>query len=154
MELVHKDFVESEKYKEWQEWQNQNRWIKKSKNISGEPTEIIVLPSICLRLFFYAMCPCCQDPKQRDCADSLVVGFTHALSGISKVRSSGVGGKRKLIDDCECEFHSREINKNLWRSTHDSMSACAGRRPRRGSNPDLELQKRSCSNQEAIGSLW
>jgi hypothetical protein len=25
---------------------------------------------------------------------------------------------------------------------------------RRGSNPELELQKRSCANQEAIGSLW
>jgi hypothetical protein len=31
---------------------------------------------------------------------------------------------------------------------------CDGRRPRRGSNPELELQKRSCANQEAIGSLW
>jgi hypothetical protein len=53
MEQAHKDFKESEKYREWQ---NQNRWIKRSKNNSGESTETIVLPSICLRLFFYAMC--------------------------------------------------------------------------------------------------
>jgi hypothetical protein len=35
-----------------------------------------------------------------------------------------------------------------------SAHPCDGRRPRRGSNPELELQKRSCANQEAIGSLW
>ena len=120
MEQAHSDFMQSEKYKEWQ---NQNRWIKKIQGSNGEFTSTLVLPSICLRLFFYAMCPCCQDPKQRDCADSLVVGFTHALSGIGKVRNSEVGGKKRLIEDCECEFHSREIDKNLWRSTHDFMSA-------------------------------
>ena len=37
-------------------------------------------------------------------------------------------------------------NLKLWE--------CDGRRPRRGSNPELELQERSCANQEAIGSLW
>ena len=120
MEQAHKNFLQSEKYKEWQ---NQNRWIKKSYESNGVLNNTIVLPSICLRLFFYAMCPCCQDPKQQDCADSLVVGFTHALSGIGKIRNRVVGGKKKLIEDCECEFHAREVNKKLWRSTHDFMSA-------------------------------
>ena len=86
MEDTHRNFLVSQQYVDWQ---YQNSWTKKGNSKNNQTdNDVIVLPSICLRLFFYAMCPCCRDPTQRDCADSLVVGFTHALIGIGKMRNS------------------------------------------------------------------
>jgi hypothetical protein len=97
------------------EWQQLNRWVYTSSD--GE--EIEVLPSICLRLFYYALCPCCKDPKQRDCADSM---FAHALVGMGKIRMSEVNDKKNQIQQCTCPFDLREQNKDMWRSTKDFMT--------------------------------
>ena len=113
---THSSFIQSVIY---HDWQHLNRWER--KNSSGVSEE--VLPSICLRLFYYALCPCCKEPKQRDCADSLVVGFSHALIGMGKIRMSEMNGKKESIRACECPYHSREATKELWRSTDDFMAA-------------------------------
>ena len=113
---THKSFVQSVIY---HDWQYINRWEK--TNDDGSIEEI--LPTICLRLFYYALCPCCKEPTQRDCADSMVVGFSHALVGMGKIRMSELNNRKQAIRTCECEYHSREANKESWRSTEDFMSA-------------------------------
>ena len=111
---THDSFMESELY---HDWQYQNRWNKKDNH----GNELAILPTICLRLFYYAMCPCCKNPSQRDCADSLVIGFSHLLCGLGKIRNSEVGNKKQSISDCNCVYHSRQENRDLWRSTNDFM---------------------------------
>ena len=137
IEDTHRNFLVSQQYKDWQ---YQNSWIKKgnSKNNKTD-NDIIVLPSICLRLFFYAMCPCCQNPTQRDCADSLVVGFTHALLGIGKIRNSNYINKKQLIEECDCVYHTRILNMDMWKGTHNFMLAmlCAPVELEDFSNPAL-----------------
>ena len=121
MEDTHRNFLVSQQYADWQ---NQNSWTKKGNSKNNQTDyDIIVLPSICLRLFFYAMCPCCRDPTQRDCADSLVVGFTHALVGIGKMRNSNFSNKKQLIEECNCEYHTRSVNADMWKGTHSFMLA-------------------------------
>lgn len=85
--------------------------------------DVIIKPSIGLRLFFYAMCLCCKDPTQRDCADSLVVGYTHLLAGLRKIRMTDYQDKKRLIEACDCVYHTRQINKDMWKSTSDFMTA-------------------------------
>ena len=113
---THKSFVQSVIY---HDWQYINRWMR--TNDDGSTDEI--LPTICLRLFYYALCPCCKEPTQRDCADSMVVGFSHALTGMGKIRMSEVNNRKQAIRACECAYHIREANKESWRSTEDFMSA-------------------------------
>lgn len=103
----------------YHDWQYLNRWSKLCSD--GQLRE--VLPSICLRLFYYAICPCCKEPSQRDCADSMVVGFSHALIGMGKIRMSEHNNKKNLIRECSCPYHSRESVKELWRNTDDFMAA-------------------------------
>lgn len=118
---AHKRFQQSEIY---HYWRHENRWIKKVKKGNGEGVEdAIIKPSVCLRLFFYAMCPCCKDPTQRDCAGGLVVGFTHLLAGLGKIRMTDYQDKKRLIDACDCVYHPRQINKEMWKSTSDFMTA-------------------------------
>jgi hypothetical protein len=71
----------------YSEWQYQNRWTKKNPPVDGILMEdTVVFPSICLRLFYYSMCPCCKDATQIDCADSMIVGFEQLMVGYNKVR--------------------------------------------------------------------
>ena len=147
MEDTHRNFLVSQQYKDWQ---YQNSWTKKgnSKNNMTD-NDIIVLPSICLRLFFYAMCPCCREPTQRDCADSLVVGFTHALLGIGKMRNSKFSNKKQLIEECNCEYHTRSVNEDMWKGTRNFMLAmlCAPVELEDFSNPALsELSRKVIYN--------
>lgn len=134
---AHRSFKQSEIY---HDWQHENRWLRKIARQDGDGyDEIIVKPTIGLRLFFYAMCPCCKDPTQRDCADSLVVGFTHLLSGLGKIRMSDYQDKKTLIASCDCEYHSKSVNKNMWKSTSDFMTAmlCAPKVYEEFENPEL-----------------
>ena len=129
---AHDSFMESEIY---HDWQYQNRWIKKTRD--GEEYEI--LPSICLRLFYYAMCPCCKSPTQRDCADSLVVGFSHMLTGLGKIRNSELNNKKKSILECSCPYHTKEGNKDMWKSANDFMLyvLCAPKEFPEFENPEI-----------------
>ena len=53
---AHKSFLQPEVY---HDWQYENRWRRKIANYGLiECEEVVVQPSIGLRLFFYAMCPC------------------------------------------------------------------------------------------------
>jgi hypothetical protein len=82
---THIAFLGSESYAEWQ---YQNRYIQHHPAVDGilmEDTEIF--PTICLRLFYYSLCPCCKDPTQMDCADSMTVGFEQLLFGLQKVHT-------------------------------------------------------------------
>ena len=127
----------------YHDWQYLNRW--KKVNSSGESVE--VLPTICLRLFYYALCPCCKEPTQRDCADSLVVGFSHALVGMGKIRMSEANDRKNLIRTCTCAYHSREANNDLWRSTEDFMTAmlCAPVEFEEFNNPEISQYSRKVS---------
>jgi hypothetical protein len=120
-----------------------NRWVKKPS--TGEYIE--VLPTISLRLFYYALCPCCKEPTQRDCADSLVVGFSHALVGMGKIRMSEGNDRKNPIRTCTCAYHSREANKELWRSTEDFMIAmlCAPVEFEEFNNPEILQHSRKVS---------
>lgn len=111
---THDSFMESEFY---HDWQYQNRWNKKDNH----GNELAILPTICWRIFYYAMCPCCRNPSQRDCADSLVIGFSHLLCGLGKIRNSEVGNKKQSISDCNCVYDSRQENRDLWRTTNYFM---------------------------------
>ena len=95
----------------------QNRWNKKDNH----GNELAILPTICWRIFYYTMCPCCRNPSQKDCADSLVIGFSHLLCGLGKIRNSEVDNKKQSISDCNCVYHSRQENRDLWRTTNDFM---------------------------------
>lgn len=127
----------------YHDWQYLNRWVKKTS--TGEYIE--VLPTICLRLFYYALCPCCKEPTQRDCADSLVVGFSHALVGMGKIRMSEGNDRKNLIRSCSCAYHSREANKELWRSTEDFMTAmlCPPVEFNEFNNPEISQHSRKVS---------
>ena len=113
---THKSSIQSVIY---HDWRYINRWTKTNDDGSIE----VILLTICLRLFYYALCPCCKEPTQRDRADSMVVGFSHALVGMGKIRMSEINNRKHTIRTCECEYHSREVNKESWRSTEDFMSA-------------------------------
>jgi hypothetical protein len=128
----HESFGQSEIF---HDWQYQNRWIKKDT----DGNEVEILPTICLRLFYYAMCPCCKNPTQRDCADSLVVGFSHALVGLGKIRSGEMNNKKNSILECNCPYHARVNNKDIWRSTNDFMLGmlCAPREFSEFQNPEI-----------------
>ena len=129
---AHNSFMESEIY---HDWQYQNRWVKKC--LDGD--EIEILPSICLRLFYYAICPCCKCPIQRDCADSLVVGFSHLLTGLGKIRSSELNNKKESILACVCPFHFKDGNKDIWKSANDFMLCmlCPPREFTEFQNPEI-----------------
>lgn len=137
---THESFLQSVIY---HDWQYLNRWMK--INPAGESVE--VLPTICLRLFYYALCPCCKEPTQRDCADSLVVGFSHALVGMGKIRMSEANDRKNLIRRCPCAYHSREANKELWRSTEDFMTAmlCPPVQFEDFNNPEISQYSRKVS---------
>ena len=128
----------------YHDWQYLNRWMR--INSSGELVE--VLPTICLRLFYYALWPCCKEPTQRDCADSLVVGFSRALVGMGKIRMSEANDRKNLIRNCTCTYHSREANTELWRSTEDFMSAmlCAPVEFEEFNNPEISQYSRKLSS--------
>ena len=85
------------------------------------------------------MCPCCKDPTQRDCADSLVVGFTHLLEGVGKIRMAEYQDKKRLIAACNCIYHTSQNNKNLWKSPSEFMTAmlCALKVFEEFENPEL-----------------
>ena len=129
---AHNSFMESEIY---HDWQDQNRWAK--KGLDGDEYEI--LPTICLRLFYYAICPCCKCPIQRDCADSLVVGFSHLLTGLGKIRNSELNNKKESILACDCPFHSKEGNRDMWKSANDFMLCmlCPPREFTEFQNPEI-----------------
>jgi hypothetical protein len=95
---AHNSFMESEIY---HDWQYQNRWVKKC--LDGD--EIEILPSICLRLFYYAICPCCKCP----------------------------------ILACVCPFHSKDGNKDIWKSANDFMLCmlCPPREFTEFQNPEI-----------------
>ena len=118
---AHKSFLQSDVY---HDWRYENRWVRNIANNGFiECEEVVVQPSIGLRLFSYAICHCSKDPTQRDCADSMIVGFTHLLSGLGKIRMSDFDNKKRTIAACNCEFHKRQINKDLWKSPSDFMTA-------------------------------
>jgi hypothetical protein len=81
-----------------------------------------IFPTIGLTLFFYAICPCCQDPTQRDCADSMTVGFSNLLKGGMKVRNLEFDDKKQKILDCKCAFHLRQLNEDIFRSNRHFMN--------------------------------
>ena len=137
---THESFLQSVIY---HDWQYLNRW----KQINSAGVSVEVLPTICLRLFYYALCPCCKEPTQRDCADSLVVGFSHALVGMGKIKLSEANNRKDLIRNCSCAYHSREANNELWRSTEDFMTAmlCAPVEFEEFNSPEISQYSRKVS---------
>jgi hypothetical protein len=82
-----------------------------------------------------------------------------ANKGAKDSKESKEKGKGKPRNDdkekppVKCDFCGRSTMQ--WQPVLSlRMLRCDGRRPRRDSNPELELQKRSCAYQEAIGSVW
>ena len=137
MKEAHNSFMESEIY---HDWQYQNQWLK--KGVNREAYEI--LPTICLRLFYYAICRYCKCLIQRDCADSLVVGFSHLLTGLGKIRNSELNNKKELILACDCSFHSKDGNRDMWKSANDFMLCilCPPKEFTEFQNPEISKHSR------------
>jgi hypothetical protein len=68
----HESFGESEIF---YDWQYQNRWIK----IGADGNEVEILPTIYLRLYDYARCPCCTETDTVTRITELEVSSIHSI---------------------------------------------------------------------------
>lgn len=85
---------------EYHNWQNENARIKTKGNFERR------IPTIKLRLFTNAFCPCCMNQKQRDCANHIQINYYNALKAIANMRR--FQGISVPMRDCACPGHRNE----------------------------------------------
>ena len=70
---------------------------------NGSTTSTII-PTIKLRVFTNAFCPCCMNQKQRDCANHVQVNYYNALKATANLRSyQGISNATK-----NCLYHGHQ----------------------------------------------
>lgn len=70
-----------QKSAEYHNWQKGNISTKKNGN-----TFSTIIPTIKLRIFTNAFCPCCMNQKQRDCANHVQINYYNALKAVANLR--------------------------------------------------------------------
>jgi hypothetical protein len=93
---------------EYLNWQDENLRSTKTNNNKDKSFK---KPTIKLRSFTNAFCPCCLSQKQRDCANHVQINLINALKALGNLRRyHGVSIPMKT---CGCEAHK---NENYLRS--------------------------------------
>lgn len=100
---------------EYYAWQNENKRLKKKKRKS-DPDEYII-PTIKLRSFTNAFCPCCINQKQRDCANHIQVNLTNALKALGVLRRCQAVSR--TMRTCGCTGH----NNQSYLQCHTSLNS-------------------------------
>lgn len=61
------------------------------------------------------------------------------LIGMGKIRNSELKNKKESILACDCPFHSKEGNRDMWKSTNDFMLCmlCPPREFTEFQNPEI-----------------
>ena len=101
---------------EYHNWQKENM---RTKKIGGIVSTII--PTIELRIFTNAFCPCCMNQKQRDCANHVPVNYYNALKAIANLRR--YLGISNAIKSCLCHGHQNEHYLKCHTSLSSFMNA-------------------------------
>ena len=101
-----------QKSPEYNNWQKENLRVKRKGN-----TVSTTIPTIKLRIFANAFCPCCMNQKQRDCANHIQINYYNSLKAIANLRRyQGISIPMK---SCLCNGHRNENDLKC----HISLSA-------------------------------
>jgi hypothetical protein len=84
---------------EYHNWQNENMRTTKSTDYPDGN----IKPTIEIRTFSNAFCPCCLHQKQRDCANHVQINLINALKALGNLRRYYVISEG--IKNCQCEGH-------------------------------------------------
>ena len=105
-----------QKSPEYHNWQKENMRTKKKGS-----TVSTIIPTIKLRIFTNAFCPCCMNQKQRDCANHVQVNYYNALKAIANLRR--YQGISNAIKSCLCHGHQNEHYLKCHTSLNSFMDA-------------------------------
>lgn len=90
-------------------------WRKENKTINRK--NMVIFPTIKLRSFSTAFCPCCLNQRQRDCANHVQVSLQNALKGLGKLRR--LRGVSQAMKTCGCSAHKNENYLKCHTSIND-----------------------------------